>query len=195
MNDARDPWDGFHALEARLERAGRRLIWAMNAGMYHPDRSPVGLLVSESNEHFPLNVARGKGNFFLMPNGVFEVTNLGPRVQTTSAWQDDPYAETREATQSGPMLVVLGQLHPAFERDSPSRLIRNGVGVTTEAVVMAISTTRVNFHEFASFMRDLGCTDALYLDGNVSSVYAPGLERRDPGLGLGPVLVVTEPAR
>jgi uncharacterized protein YigE (DUF2233 family) len=130
-----------------------------------------------------------------MPNGVFEVTASGPGIQTTSAWRDDLYSETREATQSGPMLVVAGQLHSAFERDSPSRLIRNGVGVTYDGVVMAISTTRVNFHEFASFMRDLGCTDALYLDGNVSSVFAPGLERRDSGLGLGPVLVVSEPAR
>lgn len=195
MNDPRDPWDGFHALEARIQSGRRRLIWAMNAGMYHPDRSPVGLLVSRSNERSRLNIERGKGNFFLMPNGVFEVTQFGPGVQTTSAWRDDLYGETREATQSGPMLVVAGRLHPAFENDSPSRLIRNGVGVADETVVMAISTTRVNFYEFASFMRDLGCSDALYLDGNVSSVFAPGLERRDPGLGLGPVLVVTEATR
>ncbi len=195
MNDPRDPWDGFDALAARIQGRGRRLIWAMNAGMYHPDRSPVGLLVSRSNERSPLNTGHGKGNFFLVPNGVFEITSSGPGVQTTSAWRDDLYGETSEATQSGPMLVVAGQLHPTFQRDSPSRLIRNGVGVIDEVVVMAISTTRVNFYEFASFMRELGCTDALYLDGNVSSVFAPGLERRDPGLGLGPLLVVTEEAR
>jgi uncharacterized protein YigE (DUF2233 family) len=195
MNDPRDSWDGFQALEARTQSSGRRLIWAMNAGMYHADRSPVGLFVSGSEERAPLNTRRGKGNFFLMPNGVFEVTRVGRDVQTSSAWQDDLYGETREATQSGPMLVVAGKLHPAFERDSPSRLVRNGVGVAGDEVVMAISTTRVNFYEFASLMQDLGCANALYLDGNVSSVFAPGLGRKDPGLDLGPVLVVTEPAR
>lgn len=194
MNDPRDPWNGFEALEARLRSSGRRLVWAMNAGMYHPDRSPVGLLVSGSEERAPLNIQRGKGNFFLIPNGVFEITRFGPAVQTSSAWLDDTYGETREATQSGPMLVIAGQLHPAFERDSSSRLIRNGVGVAGDEVVVAISTTRVNFYEFASLMRDLGCADALYLDGNVSSVFAPKLGRKDPGLDLGPVLVVTEAA-
>ncbi|HEU5075778.1 MAG TPA: phosphodiester glycosidase family protein, partial [Polyangiaceae bacterium] len=194
MNDPRDLWDGFAALEVRTRNAGRRLLWAMNAGMYHPDRSPVGLLVSGSHERAPLNTRSGRGNFFLMPNGVFEVTDFGIGVQTTGAWQNDIFTEPREATQSGPMLVMDGQVHPAFERDSPSRLIRNGIGVAGEIVVMAISTTRVNFHEFATSMRDLGCADALYLDGNVSSVFAPGLQRRDAGLGLGPVLVVSEPA-
>lgn len=194
MNDPRDPWNGFEALKARLRGAGRRLVWAMNAGMYHPDRSPVGLLVSGSEERAPLNTQRGKGNFFLMPNGVFEITRFGPGVQTSSAWLDDIHSETREATQSGPMLVIGGQLHPAFERDSPSRLIRNGVGVAGNQVVMAISTTRVNFYEFASLMRHLGCANALYLDGNVSSVFAPELGRKDPGLELGPVLVVSEAA-
>ncbi|HWO10981.1 MAG TPA: phosphodiester glycosidase family protein [Polyangiaceae bacterium] len=192
MNDPRDPWNGFHALEARARRGGRRLVWAMNAGMYQPDRSPVGLLVSDSEERAPLVTRRGAGNFFLMPNGVFAVTRLGIDVETTSAWQHGLHGEPEQATQSGPMLVIGGQLHPAFEKDSASRLIRNGVGVAPAGVVMAISTTRVNFHEFASLMRDLGCSNALYLDGNVSSVFAPELERRDTGLGLGPVIVVSE---
>ena len=194
MNDPRDPWDGFQALEARTRRAGRRIVWAMNAGMYHPDKSPVGLLVSHDDERAPLNTRHGKGNFFLMPNGVFEITRFGIQVQQTKDWLSDLDGDPSEATQSGPMLVIEGELHPAFERDSESRLIRNGIGAGEGAVVMAISTTRVNFYEFATLMRDLGCSNALYLDGNVSSVFAPGLERRDPGLGLGPVLVVSEAA-
>jgi uncharacterized protein YigE (DUF2233 family) len=197
MNDPKAPWDGFEALEARTRRAGQRVVWAMNAGMYHADRSPVGLLVSDSKERSAPNTRRGKGNFFLLPNGVFEVSDRGgAAVRTTSEWQDDASAwrQPKEATQSGPMLVIDGELHPGFERDSPSRLIRNGIGVVADSgmVVMAISDTRVNFHEFAALMRDLGCANALYLDGNVSSVFAPELGRRDRGLGLGPVIVVRE---
>jgi len=194
MSDPRDPWSGFHALEARARRNGRRVVWAMNAGMYHPDRSPVGLLVSGGEERAPLVTRRGTGNFFLMPNGIFAVTRSSIDVETTSAWQHELHSEPEQATQSGPMLVIAGQLHPAFDRDSSSRLIRNGIGVAAAGVVMAISTTRVNFYEFASLMRDLGCSNALYLDGNVSSVFAPELERRDAGLGLGPVIVVSEAA-
>lgn len=195
MNDPRDPWNGFDALEARARRNGRRVVWAMNAGMYHPDRSPVGLLVSNAEERAPLVTRRGTGNFFLVPNGVFAVTRSSIDVETTSAWQNGLHFEPEQATQSGPMLVVAGELHPAFEKDSPSRLIRNGVGIAAAGVVMAISTSRVNFYEFASLMRDLGCANALYLDGNVSSVFAPELERRDSGLGLGPVIVVSETAQ
>jgi len=194
MNDPRDPWNGFHALEARVRRNDRRLVWAMNAGMYQPDRSPVGLLVRDSEERAPLVTHRGTGNFFLMPNGVFAATRSGFELETTSAWQHELHGEPEQATQSGPMLVIAGQLHPAFEKDSTSRLIRNGIGIALTGVVMAISTTRVNFYEFASLMRDLGCSNALYLDGNVSSVFAPELERRDTGLGLGPVIVVSETA-
>jgi len=196
MNDPKDPWDGFEALEARTRRKGQKLVWAMNAGMYHSDRSPVGLFVSHSEERTALNTRSGKGNFFLTPNGVFEVTDSGsPVVSSTSVWEGDIYAgPPKQATQSGPMLVINGELHPAFERDSPSRLIRNGIGVAHDppTVVMAISNTRVNFYEFAALMRDLGCHNALYLDGNVSSVFAPGAGRRDAGLRLGPVIVVRE---
>ena len=152
--------------------------------------------MSNSEERSALNTRPGKGNFFLTPNGVFDVSDSGgANVSSTSVWQDGLFSQPpKQATQSGPMLVIDGELHPAFERDSPSRLIRNGIGVVGDSsmVVMAISTTRVNFYEFAALMRDLGCDNALYLDGNVSSVFAPGLGRRDSGLGLGPVIVVHE---
>lgn len=194
MGASNDSFDGFVALEERLKREGRRILWAMNGGMYHADRRPVGLLVSDSHLLQPLNTAQGQGNFFLKPNGVFAFTLRGPALMSTQRWQaHQGESKTLAATQSGPLLLQDGQLHPAFEPHSTYRAIRNAVGVMAGSaiVVFAISTTRVTFHELATLLQELGCRDALYLDGNVSSLFAPLLGRRDPGLGLGPVLLVS----
>ena len=53
----------------------------------------------------------------------------------------------------------------------------------------------VNFDLFARFFRDVAETpDALYLDGNVSRLYAPGFGRTDGGLPMGPILGTVVPA-
>jgi uncharacterized protein YigE (DUF2233 family) len=47
----------------------------------------------------------------------------------------------------------------------------------------------------ARFFRDeLGCTDALYFDGTVSSLWSPELGRRDARGGLGPFVLVVRRA-
>jgi uncharacterized protein YigE (DUF2233 family) len=91
------------------------------------------------------------------------------------------------------MLVIDGRLHPAFGKDSPSRLIRNGVGVVSaRKVVFAIAEDPVNFHEFATFFRDgLHCPNALYFDGSVSSLYSTALNRNDNWALLGPMVAVS----
>ena len=96
------------------------------------------------------------------------------------------------ASQSGPMLVIDGALHPRFIPNSDSLNIRNGVGVTADGLlVAAISNRRVNFHRFARLFRDvLKTPNALFLDGTVSRLYAPGLKRQDLGFPMGPMLGV-----
>lgn len=154
--------------------------------MYHGDFSAVGLFVSDGQEAVPLNTANGDGNFFLKPNGVFAVTEPGARVIETSE-----YARLGEhailATQSGPLLVRGGKLHPAFNANSESPLFRNGVGVPSPDVTLfVISEAPVNFYEFATLFRDkLGCPDALFLDGTISSLHAPELKRSDFRMDLG----------
>ncbi len=59
------------------------------------------------------------------------------------------------ATQSGPMLVINGQLHPKFSEDGQSRKIRNGVGVLDgDTVFFALSEGAVSFADFARLFRD-----------------------------------------
>ena len=87
------------------------------------------------------------------------------------------------------MLVIDGKLHPRFLPDSSSRYIRNGVGTTAsgDRAVFVISRNAVTLHDFASFFRDaLELPQALYLDGNVSRLYAPELGRADWGPPDGP---------
>ncbi len=183
----------FDRLASQVQVGGRRLVFAMNAGMYHPDYSTVGLFVAGARQSAALNMNDGEGNFFLKPNGVFALTEAGPQVVEASEY---PHLNARVllATQSGPLLVRAGRLHPAFRADSTSRLLRNGVGVPSPGVaVFVISEDPVNFYEFATvFRNELGCPDALFLDGVISSLYAPALRRNDSGHPLGPIFAVTE---
>lgn len=187
------PIKRFDKLAAWLLPQGRKLVFAMNAGMYNPDFSAEGLFVNAGHEDVPLNTGKGYGNFFLKPNGVFVVTEQGARVVETSEY---PNLRDRVllATQSGPLLVHNGALHPAFLKDSTSRLFRNGVGVPSpEIALFVITEAPVNFYEFASLFRDqLKCPDALFLDGTISSLYAPELKRVDFRMDLGPMIGVTE---
>jgi uncharacterized protein YigE (DUF2233 family) len=191
-DDAGRPFTTFDALAGSLRSKGRRLAFAMNAGMFREDYSPVGLYVEGGKQLRKLNRARGSGNFCWKPNGVFLLTRSGARVVETSRYPAHAVGAVC-ATQSGPMLVIDGKLHPGFGKSSQSRLIRNGVGVVSpRKVVFAIAQDPVNFHEFAAFFRDgLQCRNALYLDGSVSSLYSAALNRDDSWALLGPMVAVT----
>jgi uncharacterized protein YigE (DUF2233 family) len=192
-DDAGNPLKSFAWVDALLAKSGRRLAFAMNAGMYQDNLAPVGLFVSDGRQLSPLNLATGAGNFFMKPNGVFLVTNDGARIVPSHA-----YPAIREpvilATQSGPMLVEAGKINPLFSPGSKSRLIRNGVGVASpDRVIFAISEDPVNFYEFALVFRDmLGCPNALYLDGTISSLFDPQAGRHDRKADLGPMIGVVQ---
>lgn len=196
LNDeAGQPFKGFARLQAWLQGRKQRLVFAVNAGMYHPGFAPVGLHVENGKELAPLNLDDGRGNFFMKPNGVFVLGKGGAAVVASSDYP--AYAaravEVRLATQSGPMLVIDGQLHPRFDPDSPSRYVRNGVGVADGKAIFVISNVPVTFHEFATYFRDtLHCKNALYLDGSISSLFSSALGRADAAAPLGPILGVVE---
>jgi len=191
-DDQGQPLRRLDRLAAWQKTQGRALTFGMNAGMYHADASPVGLLVIGGRELAPLNLGDGQGNFFLKPNGVFLVDGQGAHVVDAV---DYPALKdgVRLATQSGPLLLKGGQIHPAFRPSSASRYVRNGVCAQGREAVFVISERPVTFHEFASFLRDeLHCQDALYLDGAVSSLWEPRLGRKDRWHELGPLFGVTE---
>lgn len=75
------------------------------------------------------------------------------------------------------------------------QLIRNGVGVSdSHTAWFAIAEEGVSFGRFARLFRDeLGCDNALFLDGSVSSLWHPARSRQDEVAPLGPMIVVARP--
>jgi uncharacterized protein YigE (DUF2233 family) len=180
----------FARLKKDLERDQRVLEFATNAGMYQEDRKPLGLCVVDSRPVYPINLRRGRGNFYLQP-GIFVVDNDGARIVGRHEYENSRITP-RLATQSGPLLLLDGKIHPIFEKNSDSRKFRNGVGLRSEQkVVFAISDEPVNFYEFAALFKDrLECRDALFLDGTISKMYIRSLGRNDLGGNFGPILAI-----
>jgi uncharacterized protein YigE (DUF2233 family) len=189
------PYGSFRALENDLRKDRTYVRFAMNGGMYRDDQSPVGLYIENGRQSRAINTNKGWGNFHLLPNGVFYLLTAEGKA---GVMESKAFAAAGirpfYATQSGPMLVIGGKLHPLFRADSDSFKIRNGVGVTSDgAVVFAASDGRVRFHDFATLYRDvLDCPNALFLDGSISSLDIPEWQRRDGLFPLGPIIAVTQ---
>lgn len=185
------PLRSFKGLEAHLGSAAPSLRFAMNAGMYDEAGKPIGLYVENGRQLHDLNLREGSGNFHLLPNGVFAVERDGGLSVRTSSDYAASNPDALWATQSGPMLVINGELHPKIDPDGESLHIRNGVGAcgpTTAQFV--ISEDPVSFGRFARLFKDkLGCPNALYLDGAVSSLWEAGV-RQDDRSELGPLVAV-----
>jgi uncharacterized protein YigE (DUF2233 family) len=190
------PYGGFSAVAEALKPQGDMLAFAMNAGMFRTDFRPLGLYVEAGRQLSPANTRAGVGNFHMKPNGIFYFDSKTAGIMETGRFLEAGL-KPDYATQSGPMLVIDGALHPKIEPSGTSAKIRNGVGVKDgHIVIFAISEEPVTFYEFATLFRDrLGCPDALFLDGSVSSLYAPEVGRDDDGLlPLGPIVGVVEKA-
>lgn len=205
-----NPYQSFAAINQQLlkqqsaqqQPASQQLIFAMNAGMFHPNYLPVGLYVEQGRELYPLNTATGTGNFFMQPNGIFLLKTADKyssgtdsvQVVSTTDFQSNPPRHIWLATQSGPLLVYKGKINSQFNPASSSRFIRNAVGVkqSTKAVFV-ISEQPVSFYELADFFKNtLKIDNALYLDGTISSLYLPALNRHDRQRFLGPIIGVTQ---
>lgn len=183
---------GFEALQQELGDEAENVRFAMNAGMYNDSGAPIGLYVQDGDEQKSISLTDGPGNFHLKPNGVFWQGPDGALHIDVSEEYARAIPATRWATQSGPMLLIDGEMHPQFAEDGASRFIRNGVGLRdSNTAYFVISTGFVSFGRFARFFRDeLHCQDALFLDGTVSSIWAPSVGRYDDNHELGPMVAV-----
>ena len=178
------------AIVGRVGRA-EEVAFAMNAGMFDDQGRPIGLMIEDGREVHRINRREGGGNFHLMPNGVFLVRKDGSADVVESS-RYEPSPDIAFATQSGPMLLIDGKLHPKFEADGQSRFTRNAVGITAgRKPVFVISESAVSFGKLARFLRDRHqVRDALFFDGSVSSLWNPANSRMDSFADLGPMVVV-----
>lgn len=192
------PYRSLEALARGLGETAQRVAFATNGGMYDAEGQPIGYYVEDGLRFTVLNQNEGPGNFHLLPNGVFFGEAGGPwRVLATEDFAREIDARPEFATQSGPMLVVDGELHEALDPDGPSRKIRNAVGVDANGrALFVISEAPVSFGKLARFYRDvLNTENALFLDGSVSALWDPARDRRDGGAALGPLIVVENRAQ
>lgn len=174
-------------LKEFTETKGKQLRFAMNGGMYQENNQPLGLFIQNQKVIIPLNTKENlEGNFYLKPNGVFYLTtDKKAFLSTTQNFKDDENIEF--ATQSGPMLVIDGKINSEFKQGSSNVNLRNGVCVLEDnKIAFVISRVEVNFYDFAKHFKDLGCQNALYLDGFVSRMYLPeqNIEQLDGDFGV-----------
>lgn len=196
----------FGRLRELLAEKNMNLKFAMNGGMYrpsgkeeavyktltlgisHPDHSPVGLYIEEGKELSPLDQKDGFGNFYMKPNGVFYITYNNQAGVCTSE-EIGKIQNIRFATQSGPMLLMDGEMHPAFKKGSPNLKVRNGVGILPDGkIIFILSEKLINFYDLAELFKAAGCKNALYLDGFVSRMYLPEKNCYEAGGDFGVIL-------
>ncbi|MFD0863603.1 phosphodiester glycosidase family protein [Sungkyunkwania multivorans] len=180
-------YSNFQSLRQEVAKKNKQLVFAMNGGMYKSDRSPQGLYIENGRILAKIDTTnKASGNFYMQPNGVFYLTKAQrPVICRTDAFINDNNVEY--ATQSGPMLLIDGTIHPKFNQGSSNIHIRNGVGVLPNGhVLFAMSKEEINFYDLATFFKLNGCLNALYLDGFVSRTYLPskGWEQLDGTFGV-----------
>lgn len=180
-------YKNFGRLKSALHSANKELIFAMNGGMYNKDLSPQGLYIENGVTKSQIDTTKeGYGNFYLQPNGIFYLTKDNkPVICTTEKFKNN--TTIKYATQSGPVLLIDGKIHSKLNQGSPNLHIRNGVGILPNgSLLFAMSKEKINFYDFASYFKQHGCKNALYLDGFVSKTYLPAKdwEQLDGNFGV-----------
>jgi uncharacterized protein YigE (DUF2233 family) len=187
----KQPFASLSAFAASVDSA--QIAFVVNGGMYGDDLKPVGYYVEGGERLKELDRGTGEGNFYMKPNGVFFGTGGAWRVLGSNTFFETVGDRPEFGTQSGPLLLVDGKLHPEVQDDGPSKAIRNGVAVDAGSKAhFVISDAPVSFGQLARYFRDVvKVGNALYLDGQVSSLWDPASERMDKGR-VGPIIVVTK---
>jgi uncharacterized protein YigE (DUF2233 family) len=187
----KQPYGSLGTFAATVQPAD--IAFAINGGMYGDDLKAIGYYVENGERLKELNRENGEGNFYMKPNGVFFGSGAGWRVLGSNTFFNTVGDRPEFGTQSGPLLLVDGKLHPEVQDDGPSKAIRNAVGVDASGKAhFVISNAPISFGQLARYFRDeVKVGNALYLDGQVSSLWDPAKGRMDKGR-VGPIIVVTK---
>lgn len=187
----KQPFGSLPAFAATAD--AETIAFAVNGGMYGDDLKPIGYYVEKGERLAQLNRGAGDGNFYMKPNGVFFGTGGTWRVMGSNTFFETVGDRPEFGTQSGPLLLIDGKLHPDIQDNGPSRAVRNGVGVDAAGKAhFVMSDADISFGQLARYFRDeLKVATALYLDGAISSLWDPATGRLDTNR-VGPIIVVTK---
>ena len=191
-NENGENFKNVENLKLWLKKKRKKLIFGTNGGMYKKDNSPQGLYIENGFKIIEIDTTTGNGNFYLKPNGIFYIsTDKIPTICSTEKFTDN--ININFATQSGPMLIIDGNIHSEFQKNSVNLNIRNGVGILpNNEVIFAMSKKEINFYEFAKYFKELGCKNALYLDGFVSRTYLPEKKWKQTDGNFGVIIGVSK---
>ncbi len=178
-------------LKSWLNINKKELVFACNGGMYHKGYAPVGLYIENKITKAKIDTTTQTGNFYLKPNGIFYITNDNQ----AAVCQTEKFVNKniKFATQSGPMLVIDGEIHPSFKQGSVHVNTRNGVGILpNNSVIFAMSKKDINLYDFAKYFKDLGCKNALFFDAFISRTYLPEQNWTQTDGDFGVIVAVTK---
>ena len=78
------------------------------------------------------------------------------------------------AIQSGPLLIIDREINEKLNKNSNSKMTRSGVGVlNSKELIFIMVNTGTSLYEFANIFKNIGCVNALYLDGLNLAIYSP----------------------
>lgn len=126
-------YQSFAAVRGELP-ACERMLFCMNAGMFHSNYQPVGLYVAQGKQISPLNTDARFWQFSCSPM-VYLAWNAEQAWIGKTANYAGQNLQAAYATQSGPMLVINHQINPQFLPDATSKKIRNGVGIRAKRCI------------------------------------------------------------
>jgi len=180
-----------------------------NAGMFEPNYETVGLFIENGIEKKGIDtITNKKGNFYLLPNGIFFVDNAGKfhildtkdfiRNPLLNTMQKGKHPKIQYATQSGPLLLYRNEYNKNLKFSSYNENIRSGVGIINDGKCVFIKTDdQVNFFDFAQIFKVyFRCESALYLDGAISKMYfsddytKKNFLNNDHGGSFGPMIAI-----
>ena len=180
---------------------GRKVLMITNAGMYTSSHEPEGLFIENRrpiNELDKKIIPNTDLNFYMKPNGVYFIdtaeVNYISKTEDFEGYVKKNKINVKYATQSGPMLVIGGEIHDKFKVGSPNLNIRSGVGIISDKkTVFIISKTETNFYDFGVLFKEVfNCKNALYLDGAISLMYINDIAPNERGGNFGPMISVVK---
>ncbi len=168
---------GGESLAAFL--AAKGALAGVNGGYFHPDGTPLGLVITDGRREHGFERAK-------LLSGIFLVTKSGPRLVRAGQYQ--PSSGDREALQAGPFLLEAGQ--PVAGLNATRAARRTVVATDGKGRWALLTVSPLTLAETGSLLAassgwlGVALTTALNLDGGSSTalwVGGPGISRPEFG--------------
>lgn len=156
--------------KAAASKTGKKIVFAINGDYFNLNTgAPLGALVMDGKIVHERN---NRPYFAVLKDGSVAIRDAGVALD-----------DVKEAVGSPFYLVKNGEINPEI-KDNTDAMPRCAVGITKEGKVVfftndgrqAPTSVGMGWGQTAEFMKKMGCTNALYLDGGGSATFASRAE-------------------